>query len=108
LVEKVESTPLLADASAPWFVYILRCADGSLYTGITLDINRRLQEHRGELGLHKGAKSLRGKSPLNLAYSTTLDSRSAALKLEYKIKQLAKAKKEALVNGALSLDQISE
>ncbi len=95
--------PAAPDEPALWFVYILRCGDNSLYTGITVDVERRLREHSGELGLNKGAKSLRGKLPLLLVFSTPQNSRSAALRLEYKIKQLSKAKKEALVSGVLTL-----
>ena len=91
---------------AVWFVYILRCVDHSLYTGITVDLARRLKEHRGDAGVGKGAKSLRGRRPLDLVYSVEQPTRSAALKLEYKIKQLPKPKKEALVTGDVSLAQL--
>lgn len=103
MVEKLIEPANSAKTEQQWFVYMLRCADGSLYTGITLDLDRRLSEHRGEFGVSKGAKSLRGKAPLALVYSAVLESRSVALKLEYKIKQLSKTKKEELVSGALPL-----
>lgn len=81
-----------------WYLYMIRCKDNSLYTGITVDIQRRYQEHQDSNGLGKGAKFLRGKGPLQLVYSTSVASHSAALKLEYKIKKMSKAKKERLVS----------
>jgi len=106
LVEKLETPQPSDDQATKWFVYILRCADDSLYTGITVDVSRRIREHSGELGTNKGAKSLRGRSPLSLAYSVGAESRSQALKLEYKIKQLSKARKEKLVAGVLTLADV--
>jgi len=80
-----------------WSVYIIRCANNALYTGITTDIERRLQEHQGKNG--KGAKALKGKGPLQIVWHTTAKDRSHASKLEYNIKQLSKADKERLVTG---------
>lgn len=101
----IDAKPEATEASQ-WSVYILRCNDGSLYTGITVDPERRLQEHSGQLGAGKGAKSLRGKAPLAMVYCLPVESRSAALKLEYKIKQLSKLKKEKLVSGTLMLAEV--
>jgi putative endonuclease len=84
-----------------WTLYLLRCADGSLYTGITTDLQRRLQEHNGELGNSRGAKSLRGRQPLTVAYQLPVASKSIGLQLEYRIKQLRRKDKERLVLGAL-------
>lgn len=78
-----------------WYVYMIRCADGSLYTGITTDLARRLNEHQGMNG--KGAKSLRGKGPLEMVWHRQAANRSDASKTEYRIKQLSKSKKEQLV-----------
>ena len=75
-----------------WWVYILRCGDGTLYTGITDDLPRRLAAHRAG----KGAKYTRGRGPLSVAYLEEWPDRSAASKREWEIKQLTKAKKEAL------------
>jgi len=86
-----------------WILYLIRCADGSLYTGITTDVERRLREHRDENGAGLGAKFLRGKQPLTLVYQTILPNRSEALRLEYRVKQLSKTDKEALVANKLSL-----
>ena len=76
-----------------WYLYILRCGDGSLYTGITTDVERRLAEHRSG----KGAKYTRGRDPLELAYQETCESHSHALKREYQVKKLPRAKKEQLI-----------
>lgn len=89
-----------------WLLYLIRCADGSLYTGITTDVERRLREHRDENGAGLGAKFLRGKQPLTLVYQTLLPNRSEALRLEYRVKQLSKADKEALVANKLSLQTL--
>jgi putative endonuclease len=86
-----------------WFLYMLRCADGSLYTGISLDVERRLAEHRGERGPGKGAKALRGRGPLNLVLSLPLRNKSEALKLEYRIKRLNKSDKEKILRGKLDV-----
>ena len=80
-----------------WFVYIVRCVDGSLYTGSTTDVERRLAEHNGERA--GGAKYTRVRQPVALVYRETLESRSAAAKREFEIKQMDKARKERLVGG---------
>lgn len=89
-----------------WYLYMIRCRNNSLYTGITLDVERRFQEHQDCRGPAKGAKFLRGKGPLQLVYWTALPSHSAALKLEYKIKKMSKSKKESLILGEAELDQL--
>ena len=76
-----------------WYVYILLCGDGTLYTGITTDVPRRLQMHRSG----KGAKYTRGRQPLELAYTEVCDDHSQALKREWQIKQLSRAEKEKLI-----------
>ena len=78
-----------------WTVYILECKDGTLYTGITDDLEHRLAMHRSG----KGAKYTRGRGPLKLRYLEDCPDRSAALKREYAIKQLKKAEKLALCRG---------
>ena len=72
-----------------WFVYMLRCGDGSLYTGITDDVPRRLEAHRSG----KGAKYTRGRGPLELAYQEQVEDKPAALRREYAIKHLKRADK---------------
>ena len=77
-----------------WSVYLLRCADDSLYTGIATDVDRRIREH----GSGKcGAKRLRGRGPLTLAFEHVVGDRAAASRVEHHIKQLAKLDKERLV-----------
>ena len=79
-----------------WFVYMLRTGSGALYTGISTDPQRRLGEHQvGKLG----ARSLRGKGPLQLVWQQAATDRSSASKLEARIKQLNKADKERVVRG---------
>lgn len=72
-----------------WTLYILECKDGSLYTGITDDLEHRLAMHRSG----KGAKYTRGRGPLKLRYLEVCTDRSAALKREFAIKQLTKTQK---------------
>ena len=69
-----------------WYVYVLRCGDGTLYTGTTDDVARRLAAHRAG----KGAKYTRGRGPLELLYTEQCPDRSAALRREYAIKQLSR------------------
>jgi len=78
-----------------WFLYLIRCKDGALYTGITTDVDRRFIEHQSG----KGAKYLRGKTPLTLVFQQKVGSRSAALKAEASIKKLSKADKEIIINS---------
>ncbi len=78
-----------------WFVYILRCADNSLYTGVALDVNKRLDEHNG---IDKnGAKYTHGRRPVTLVYQESSNSRSDACKREYAIRRLNKSQKEQLL-----------
>ena len=81
-------------------VYILRCGDDSYYTGIAVDVERRLTEHETS---PRGAKYLKGRRPLTLVYSATAGDRSTASQLEYRVKQLSRTQKEALISGALEL-----
>lgn len=78
-----------------WFVYILRCGDGSLYTGVTTDIERRINEH--ESG--KGAKYTRSHLPVKLAWSKAVQSQSDAKKAEAEIKKMSKEEKEGLLKN---------
>ncbi|MCL1140526.1 GIY-YIG nuclease family protein [Shewanella pneumatophori] len=79
-----------------WFLYMVRCANGQLYTGITTDVTRRFSEHQS--GSAKSAKFLRGKGPLSLVYSETVGSHSDALKREIALKKWPRAKKLALIS----------
>ncbi len=79
-----------------WFVYILKCSDDTLYTGITTDLERRLTEHNQT---EKGAKYTRARRPVELIYSEKQPNRSDASKREYFIKKLSRVKKLKLTNG---------
>ena len=79
-----------------WKLYILRCGDGSLYTGIALDVQARLEQHQDGTG----AKHTRGRGPLELVYVEECENHSHALKREYQIKSLTKSQKLALIRAA--------
>ena len=87
--------------SSLWYVYFLRCADNSLYAGITTDLSRRLDEHNFSKKL--AAKYTRVRRPLQLVYSEQVDSRSAATQREYQLKRLSKTTKEQLVNNYIPI-----
>jgi putative endonuclease len=72
-----------------WFVYIVQCSDETLYTGSTNDLERRIKQHNDG----KGARYTSGRRPVKLVRSFEVENKSAALKLEYKIKQLPREKK---------------
>jgi putative endonuclease len=80
-----------------WYVYILRCADGSLYTGITTDVHRRLQEHNSKDG--SAARYTRSRQPVQLVYQESAASRSEATRREMEIKAMDRTTKESLVSG---------
>jgi predicted GIY-YIG superfamily endonuclease len=82
---------------AKWSVYILRCADNSLYTGVATDIDARLATHNAG----KGAKYTRGRLPVKLVYRESVSGRSAALKREHAIKRLRRAAKRRLIGRSV-------
>lgn len=77
-----------------WFVYMLRCADNSLYTGVTTNVERRIAEHNAEKSV---TKYTRVRQPVSVAYQEKAESRSEACKREAQLKKLTKKDKEALV-----------
>jgi len=77
-----------------WYTYILKCSDDSLYTGITIDLKRRLEEHNGS---QKWAKYTRWRRPVRLIYSEEYTDRSSASKREIEIKKMKREEKEALL-----------
>lgn len=77
-----------------WHVYILRCADGTLYTGITTDVARRVREHNGSA---RGAAYTRGRRPVHLVWHDRAIDRRAASAREHALKRLTRAAKERLV-----------
>ena len=80
---------------ATWHLYIVRCRDGTLYTGIATDVERRLAEHQG--AGPRGARYLRGRGPLTLALALEVGTRGVALRLEHRVKRMSRPDKEALV-----------
>jgi putative endonuclease len=81
-------------AASPYYVYILRCSDGTLYTGITTDLERRVDEHNHS---PKGAKYTRARRPVELVYSETCADKSSASQREYVIKKMTRSQKMELV-----------
>ena len=79
-----------------WYLYILRCGDGTFYTGITTDVEKRLEQHRSG----KGAKYTHGRQPLELVYQENCEDHSAALKREYEIKKMSREAKSELIEKA--------
>ena len=77
------------------YVYILRCSDGTLYTGWTTDVQKRLETHNSA----KGAKYTRSRLPAELVYTEEYDDKIEAQKREYAIKQLSRSEKEALIDN---------
>jgi putative endonuclease len=84
-------------------VYIVRCTDGSLYTGIAIDVAKRVGEH--ECG-RRGARYLRGKGPLKLEFAERVGDRGTASRIEHRLKRLAKPEKERLISGERSLENL--
>jgi putative endonuclease len=80
-----------------WYVYILRCADDSLYTGITRDMERRVDEHNNSDRL--GARYTRGRRPVRAVYHEIYADRSQAAKRECEVKALTRERKETLIAG---------
>lgn len=80
----------------PHHVYVVECADGTLYTGYTIDVERRLEEHNAG----EGARYTRGRTPVELVHAETYESRSAAYAREAEIKAMRRTEKLALVNGS--------
>ncbi len=85
-----------------WYIYLVRCCDESLYTGITTDVEHRFAEHATGIG----AKYLRGRGPLELVFQKKLGSRSLALGVETRIKKLPKIRKEELVRDNTRIDEM--
>jgi len=84
-----------------WYVYILRCSDGSLYTGITNDLDARVSAHNSG----SGAKYTSSRRPVILAYHEAAESKEAALKRELEIKRWSKKKKEELISEGAGKSQ---
>ncbi len=87
-----------------WSVYIIRCGDRSLYTGISNDVPQRFAVHQS--GNAQSAKYTRHRHPLQLVFTAEIGTKSAASRAEYYIKQLPKRTKELLVSGMTSLSEL--
>ena len=87
-----------------WHLYILRTRQGTLYTGIATDVARRLLEHTGSRT--RGAKYLRSRQPLKLAYQTRIGAQAVALKAERRVKKLPRQRKEDIVTGSPGSEQL--
>ncbi|HEX7685974.1 MAG TPA: GIY-YIG nuclease family protein [Trinickia sp.] len=85
-----------------WFLYLIECADGSIYTGIATDVEARYAKHASG----KGARYTRGRKPVALLASFELADRSSALRAEYRVKQLTAAEKRALAAGSRTLASV--
>ena len=79
-----------------WYVYMVRCSDGTLYTGVTNDLQKRIEAHNSG---KDGARYTRSRRPVKLVYSEEAGTKSAAAKLEYKIKKMTREKKMKLVGN---------
>jgi putative endonuclease len=101
-----ETTRLTAAKSKParltasdtvefWYVYIVRCADSSLYTGVARDVRARVAAHNAG----RGARYTRARGPVKLCKTRRCDGKGPALRLEYAVKQLTRAQKETLLQG---------
>jgi len=86
----------------PWFLYLIECADGSLYTGIATDVEARFSAHASG----KGARYTRAKKPLRVLASFELEGKSAALRAEYRVKRLSAPQKRALIAGERSIESV--
>ncbi len=79
-----------------WYVYMVLCSDNSIYTGITTDIERRIEQHNSKIG---GARYTRSRKPVKLVYVEQTDNRSSAAKQEYRLKQLSAKQKRSLISS---------
>jgi putative endonuclease len=89
-----------------WYLYLIKCRDGTLYTGISTDVDRRFAQHQG-VG-NTGSKYLKGRGPLSLVFQEKLGSRSLALKVEHRVKKMSKAKKEKLIEVSGYVGQLMD
>ena len=85
-----------------WYLYLVRCGDGTIYTGISNNVQKRLAAHAGG----RGARYLRGRAPLVLARKLRVGSLRDALKVELQVKKMPKARKEKLIRGQIRLKDI--
>ena len=91
----LKPTPI--KSASLWYLYVVRCTNGHLYTGVTTDVTRRFSEHQS--GGIKSAKYLRGKGPLTLMYQEQVGSHGDALRREIAVKKLSRSQKLALIES---------
>lgn len=92
----------VSETCPSWYIYLIRTRSDALYCGITVDVDRRFKQHQ----MGKGAKFLRGKGPLELVWSHSVETKSLALKYEIKLKKLPKIKKEQLIQKLWDLETL--
>ena len=98
--------PAMEKACAVWSVYIIRTEDNQLYSGVTTDVVRRFREHQS--GGARAARYLRAHPPRAIVFSMPIGTRSQALKVEYRLKRLTRARKEAVIRRqCLAFDPVS-
>jgi len=91
--------------SSRFSLYIVRCANGSLYTGIATDVQKRLAEHESS---PRGSRYLRGKGPLEIVFTEVVGDRAIASRLEHRVKQLSRTQKMELIDGRRQLAELVE
>lgn len=90
-------------AENQWFLYVLKCADGTYYTGITTDPGRRLHEHNST---KKGAKYTRSRRPNTIVFCAEFANRSSAARAESTLRRCSKSQKENVIQGQVSIDEL--
>lgn len=96
----------MSEETTPWWLYLIRMANGNLYCGVTIDVERRFSEHCSNTV--KSAKALRNKGPLQLVYTYQAETKRQAMQLEYALKQWPKARKELLIKQPQQVVQLFE
>lgn len=94
----------MGDKELRWSIYIIRCGDRSLYTGISNNVAKRFAVHQSRSS--QSAKYTRTRHPLRLVFSAEIGTKSAASRMEYYVKQLPKKTKESLVAGIISFSDL--
>lgn len=92
-----------ANSDDSWFVYLVRCSDGSFYAGVTTDLERRVRQHNGQIA--GGANYTRARRPVALAWFEACEDRSVAQQREYSVRRLSRGEKQRLVAKAAVLKE---
>jgi len=99
LIEDISKDPM----GDNWYLYVLECVDGTFYTGITTNVNRRLHEHNNT---SRGAKYTKARRPTRVVYCHPFDSRSTAAKAEYRFRKLSRDKKQKIIQGTADISTV--